>query len=294
MAGKYRDLWYFSCKYLFSFLPDVFYHNVLGFIMHKRFHVKYTWMNIKEPETFSEKLQYLKVNPVSPNIMQLADKYDVRYFVKEKVGEKVLIPLVGKGIYNSLEDLDLDILPNQFVLKLTKGSGYNVICLDKEKLNVKTLNSKIEKWLKINPFFMSRESQYRGKSRIITEKLLDHNITDYKFFCFNGKVKFIELISDRSGEQKKVFYDLDWNKLPFTTGGASTVFVDEVNKPSNFDELVSVANKLAEEFAFVRVDLYSHQNKVYFGELTFYPAGGYTPITPKQWDLELGKMINLK
>lgn len=291
MAGKYRNYWYFICKNLFSLLPDVLYHNVLGFIMHKRFNISYKWMDINKPKTFSEKLQYFKKYPISSDLVQLTDKYSVRDYVKEKVGEDVLIPLIGKGIYNTLDEINFDELPNEFVLKLTKGSGYNLICTDKQLLNKQDFFNTINKWLSIDPFYMSRESQYKGKSRIIIEKLLDSNITDYKFFCFNGVVEFVELICDRSIEQRKMFYDLDWNKLPFTTGGGKHDINDNIEKPDNFNELVSIANKLAKDFLFVRVDLYSHKNSVYFGELTFYPSGGYTPIIPKYWDTKLGEMI---
>src|SRR5690606_7204354 len=128
--------------------------------------------------------------------------------------------------------------------------------------------------LSVNPYFMSRESQYKGKPRIVIENLLDSNITDYKFFCFNGKVEFVELIYDRTFEQKKIFYDLNWNKLPFTTGGGGHVVDEKLEKPSNFLKMVEVANNLAKDFSFVRVDLYSHNNFIYFGELTFYPSGG--------------------
>lgn len=292
MAGSYRNIWYTSCKYLFSFLPDTLFHNVLGFVMHKRFRAKYTWMNIHNPQTFSEKLQYLKLHPISENLVELADKYDVRKYVEETIGEEYLIPLEGKGIYNNVEDINFDELPNEFVIKLTKGSGYNIICKNKKELDLHKTKNQLNNWLKINPYYMSREAHYKGKSRIIIEKMLDYNITDYKFFCFNGKIEFVELISDRAGELKKMFYDLNWNKLNFTTG-TPIVNSEEIPKPENFDDLVKVANQLAQDFKFVRIDLYTHQNKVYFGELTFYPAGGYTPITPKEWDRKLGDLIKL-
>lgn len=292
MAGSYRNVWYTACKNFFSFLPDSLFHNVLGYVMHKRFKAKYIWMNINNPKTFSEKLQYFKLHPISDNLVELADKFDVRKYVGEKIGEDYLIPLVGKGIYDKVEDINFDELPNQFVIKLTKGSGYNIICKDKRDLDLVAIKHQLNHWLKINPYYMSRESHYLGKSRIIVEKMLDYNITDYKFFCFDGKVEFVELISDRAGELKKLFYDLDWNKLNFTTG-VPVLNSETIAKPKNFEDLVKVAKLLAKDFKFVRVDLYTHENKVYFGELTFYPAGGYTPITPKEWDRKLGDLIKL-
>lgn len=291
MAGRYRNLWYWTCKYCFSCLPNILYHNLLAFIMHKRFHVKYHWMNIKHPQTFSEKLQYLKSHPVSPYENILADKYEVRDYIKNKIGEQYLVPLEGNGIYNKVEEINFDSLPNEFVLKLTKGSGYNIICNDKRQLDYSRTAIILKKWLKINPYYMSREEQYKGRSRIMCEHMLEYNITDYKFFCFDGKPMYVELYIDRQKDHKKIFYDMNWIRQPFTT--ANDKFDIEVEKPDEFDELYSVAKKLAEDFLFVRVDLYVHDRRVYFGELTFYPAGGYTPITPREWEYKLGNLIKL-
>lgn len=291
MAGRYRNLWYFVCKYFFSVLPDSLYHNTLAFIMHRRFGVQYHWMNIRNPKTFSEKLQYLKTHPVSPYEEKFADKYSVREYIREKIGEEYLIPLVGDGVYDNADTIDLSSLPNEFVLKLTKGSGYNFICTDKSKVESSKLKKMISGWLKVKPYYMSREAQYKGKPRIVCEKMLEYNITDYKFFCFQGIPTYVELFIDRQKEHKKVFYDMNWNRMPFTTGNDHSNI--EVEKPFVWDELVYVAKKLSEDFAFVRVDLYVHDNHVYFGELTFHPAGGYTPITPREWDYKLGNMINI-
>jgi len=292
MAGKYRNIWYYTCKYCFSVLPDSLFHNLLGWIMHKRFKAKYHWMNIYHPQTFSEKLQYLKKHPVSFNESILADKYDVREYIKNKIGEKYLVPLECKGVYDNAKDINFNDLPNVFVLKLTKGSGYNIICNDKATLNYKATLNKLTKWLNINPYYMSREEQYKGKSKIICEKMLEYNITDYKFFCFGGEPTYVELFVDRQGEYKKVFYDMNWRRMPFTTANDHHRIVD-IEQPQEFEELYRIAKLLAEEYSFVRVDLYVHDNNVYFGELTFYPAGGYTPITPREWEYILGDLINL-
>lgn len=131
MAGKYRNLWYSTCKYGLSLLPDTLFHNAVGLIMHKRFHAPFHWLNTKRPRTFSEKLNWLKTHPVVPNEAELADKYDVRDYIKRTIGEQYLVPILG--VWDNAEDIDFDKLPNQFVLKLTKGSGYNLICNDKAK-----------------------------------------------------------------------------------------------------------------------------------------------------------------
>ena len=296
MAGKYRNLYYNLNKYVFSILPDTLYHNILGWIMHKRFRVKYHWMNIKQPKTFSEKLQWLKKNGPRELKTRLADKYEVREWVKEKIGKEYLVDLLplskdGEKAITKIEDIDFDQLPNEFVLKLTKGSGFNIICNNKDKLDITKTKKTLADWLKINNYYLSREPQYKGENKIICEKMLEYNITDYKFFCFNGQPTFVELYIDRFGCHRKVFYDMDWQKVGFTTANDS--MEGTAIKPKEFDEMVSVAKELSKGWTFVRVDLYVHDGKVYFGEMTFHPAGGYTPITPREWEYKLGEKILL-
>lgn len=287
MAGRCRNLWYKTCKYGLSLLPDVLFHNTVGFIMHKRFHVPFHWMDIKHPKTFSEKLNWLKTHPVASNEAELADKYDVRDFIKRTIGEQYLIPILG--VWDNADDIDFDKLPNQFVLKLTKGSGYNLICNDKSKLNLKQTRKMLSEWLNVNCFYFSREPQYKGKNKLVAEEMLEYNITDYKFFCFHGKPLYIELYIDRFGNHKKLFCDMDWNIAGFTT--ANDVVKGSLEKPKEFEEMKDVALKLCKGMAFVRVDLYLHNGRIYFGEMTFCPAGGYTPITPREWEYKLGDMI---
>ena len=289
MAGVYRNLWYKTCKYGLSWLPDTLFHNAVGLIMYKRFHVPFHWMNTKKPRTFSEKLNWLKTHPVVTNEAELADKYDVRDFIKRTIGEQYLVPILG--VWDNADDIDFDKLPNQFVLKLTKGSGYNLICNNKAKLNIKQTRKMLSDWLKVNCYYFSREPQYRGKSKLVAEEMLEYNITDYKFFCFNGEPKFVELYIDRFGDHKKLFCYMDWHVAGFTT--ANDVAKVTVKQPKEFAEMKEVAKKLCKGMAFVRVDLYVHGGNVYFGEMTFHPAGGYTPITPREWEYKLGDMIKI-
>lgn len=296
MAGKYRNAYYALNKYVFSALPDSLYHNLLGWIMHRRFGVKYHWMNIKHPKTFSEKLQWLKKNGPANEKSILADKFDVRRHVEKILGKEYLvdlIPLNKKGdlAVTDVNRIDFDSLPSQFVLKLTKGSGFNIICSDKSKLDIEKTRKTLTQWLNVDNYYLSREPQYKGENKIICEKMLKYNITDYKFFCFDGKPEFVELYMDRFGNHRKLFYTMDWAKAGFTTGGDSTE--GETAKPSRFDEMVEIAAKLSKGFPFVRIDLYEHDGHVYFGEMTFHPAGGYTPITPRDQEYKLGDMINL-
>lgn len=285
----HRNLWYFVCKYVLSLLPDTLFHNAVGYIMHKRHHATYHWMDIKHPKTFSEKLNYLKTHPVVANETDLADKYEVRDFVKQTIGEQYLVPILG--VWSNADEVDFSRLPEQFVLKLTKGSGYNLICSQKSELNICETKKMLRDWLKINCYYFSCEPHYKGKSKLIAEQMLEYNITDYKFFCFNGIPKYVELYADRFGNHKKVFYDMNWHRAGFTT--ANDVTDAEIEKPAAFAEMKEVATKLCEGMKFVRVDLYVHNAKVYFGEMTFHPAGGYTPITPREWEYKLGDMIDL-
>ena len=296
MAGKYRNLYYGLNKYVFSLLPDPAYHNLLGWIMHKRFGIKYHWMHIDKPRTFSEKLQWLKTHGDIELKTQLADKYDVRDFVKKRIGDAHLVELLplnknGDHSITDINDLDWDLLPNQFALKLTKGSGFNIICGDKSKLSRSKVLMQLDKWLAVNNYYLSREPQYKGENKIVAEKLLKYNITDYKFFCFDGIPTFVELYIDRLGNHRKVFYDMNWKKAGFTTAGDS--MDGEAEMPEVFPEMVEIARKLSKGFPFVRVDLYENEGKVYFGEMTFHPAGGYTPITPREWEYKLGNMIKI-
>lgn len=289
MAGIYRNVWYKTCKYVLSLLPDILFDNAVGYIMYKRFHVKYHWLNAKHPKTFSEKLLWLKKHPVVPNEAELADKFEVRKFIKNTIGEDYLVPLLG--VWDDASCINFDELPQQFVIKLTKGSGYNLICNNKDELDYSKTQKMLKDWLKVNCYFFSREPQYKGKNKLIAEKMLEYNITDYKFFCFNGVPKYVELYIDRLGNHKKVFYDMNWQIAGFTT--ANDVEKISVDRPVEFEEMRRVAQVLSKGMAFVRVDLYIHDKKVYFGELTFHPAGGYTPITPREWEYKLGELITV-
>lgn len=299
MAGLYRNLYYNLNKYLFSCLPDRLYHNLLGWIMHCRFGVKYKWMNIVHPRTFSEKLQWLKTHSDIELKSKLADKFEVRQHVKELVGERYLIdllPLNSFGDYSatSTSEIEWDILPNQFVLKLTKGSGYNIISKDKSELDKENVMKQIRKWLKVNNYYLSREPHYKGTGKIIVEKFLEYNIKDYKFFCFNGEPYMFKVDINRFNNHRANYYDMHWNLLDINENGCPRDPNVKLAQPKEFEEMVEVAKKLAKDWKFVRVDLYVHKNKVFFGEMTFHPAGGYTPLTPRDWEYKLGDMILLE
>lgn len=298
MPGKYRNLYYGLNKYVFSILPDTLYHNLLGWIMHRRFGVKYHWMNIKHPMTFNEKLQWLKTHSDIELKSKLADKFDVRAHVRKCIGEKYLVELLplnsnGDLSVNSWEKIEWDYLPNQFALKLTKGSGFNIICKNKSELDKDIVLTQIKRWLDINNYYLSREPQYKGKNKIIAEKLLEYNIKDYKFFCFGGEPFMFKVDANRFSGHRANYYDLNWNLLDINEGGCPNDPTAVISRPKEFEEMVDVSRKLAHGWPFVRIDLYVHDRKVFFGEMTFHPAGGYTPLTPTEWGQKLGSLIKI-
>lgn len=298
MAGKYRNLYYALNRYIFSVLPDAFYHNLLGWIMHKRAGVKYHWMNIKEPRTFSEKLQWLKSHGDIQLKSRLADKYDVRDWVVGRIGDDHLahiLPLNKNGdLYvTDVDKIDWESLPEQFALKLTKGSGYNIICKNKSLLDKERTLRKLKEWLKVENYYLSREPQYKGQNKIICEQLLEYNIRDYKFFCFDGEPKFLKVDVDRFGDHHANYYDMDWNLLELNEILCSRNPNIIIEKPQQFDKMLSIVRKLAAGFKFVRVDLYEHAGQIFFGEMTFIPAGGYTPLLPREWEYKIGDTLQL-
>ena len=256
-------------------------------------------LNLKNPQRFTEKLQWYKLNYRNPIMHQCVDKYEVRKYVKSKGLEDILNELYG--IYNSTKEIDYSKLPNKFVLKTTAGGGGNntIICEDKQKYDINKNNKMIDEWLRINTKkSVSREWAYEGlNNRIIIERILEGNddnlsgINDYKFFCYNGKVEYIVFDGDRYVKHKRNFYDKDWNYIDIDTD--CDKMGDSIEKPKMLEEMKKVAEKLAEDFPFVRVDLYCINNKIYFGELTFYPWGGYVKYNPDEFDYELGKKFEL-
>ncbi|MBD5202637.1 MAG: glycosyl transferase [Bacteroidales bacterium] len=255
-------------------------------------------MDIEKPTTFSEKIQWLKKHGLTETESLLADKYDVRKYVEEKIGSEYLIELLplnsnGQTVVDNERNIDWNILPDQFALKLTKGSGFNIICADKSKLTEDDVKNMLHNWLKVNNYYLSREPHYKGKNKIIAEKLLEYNIKDYKFFCFGGEPFMFKVDVDRFVDHRANYYDMDLSLLDLDEGGCPRDPDNKFEKPDNFDEMVEVARKLSEGWPFVRIDLYVHAGKVYFGEITFHPAGGYAPLSPREWEYKLGEKIKI-
>ena len=273
----------------FNWMPDSLYLKMI-------FRAKLSYsLNLKNPKTFNEKVQWLKINDCKPIYTQLADKYEVRKFVAEKIGEEYLIPLLG--VWDSADEIDFSTLPSQFVLKCNHDSGGIVICTDKATFDIKTARNKLNKHLKRNFYYVCREQQYKNiKPRIICEKyMVDESGTelkDYKIFCFNGKPKVIQVNYDRFINGKKNLYDIEWNYIPV----AMTYPTDPnviINKPSKLEEMLHLAKILSKDYSFVRVDFYSIDDKIYFGELTFTPAAGFGKFEPEEFDFEMGSWLEL-
>lgn len=252
-------------------------------------------LNLKNPERFTEKLQLYKMKYRNPNMLRCTDKYEVRSYVEEKGLGKYLIPLIG--IYDRVNEIDFNTLPNQFVAKTTDGGGGNQVLVVKDKLQLSSIDfvNRLNNWMSMpKPKPIGREWAYENQypRRILIEQLIgdgkSKDIPDYKFFCFNGVPRYCQVIQNRSTKETIDFYDLDWNHMPFyglNPKGCPAA------KPQKFDEMIEVAKKLSCEYPFARIDLYGIASKVYFGEITFYPASGYGVFTPDEWDGKMGEMF---
>ncbi len=251
-------------------------------------------LDLDNPKTFNEKIQWLKLYDNSPLKTKLADKYLVREWIKNQIGEEYLIPILG--VWNNFDEIDFDKLPDEFVLKANHGSHWNIIVKDKSKFNKDKAKKKFDKWMKRDYAFKAGlELQYRGiEPKITAEKYMaDSNgeLNDYKIICFNGEPKFVWVDCGRYSEHTKNIYDLNWNLQPFTM--TYPVSKNDIPKPKNLDKMIELAKKLCQDFAFVRVDFYNVDGTIYFGEMTFTSMSGTDKFKPEKYDLELGKMLKL-
>lgn len=252
-------------------------------------------LNLKKVSTFNEKLQWLKLHDRKEIYHTMADKYEARGFVKEKIGEDYLVPLLG--VWDKPEDVTLEGLPKEFVLKCTHDSQSIVVCKDKEKLDFRKAIEMLGQGLKVNYYALGREWAYKGiQPKIVAEKLLvdesGDDLKDYKVFCFHGEPKFIQIDYDRFKGHKRRFYSTHWQKLDF-----KITYEDDKNlvipKPQCLQEMLEVSRTLAKDVPFLRVDWYIVENKLYFGEMTFYPGCGFEPIEPYSKDEEWGTWISI-
>ena len=253
-------------------------------------------LNLRNPKTFNEKLQWLKLNDRKPEYTNTVDKYEVRKYIAEKIGEEYLIPLLG--VWDKYEDIDFEQLPNQFVLKPNHTSGNVYICKDKSKINYKELEKEVNSWLKREYYWVHREWPYKNiKPRIICEKyMVDESgveLKDYKFMCFNGDVRcsFVGLNRNSPSGLNVDFYDLDWKPMPFERHYPNSGLI--IPKPQNYNKMIKISELLSKDIIFVRVDFYETNGRLYFGELTFFPGSGFEEFTPEYFDYLLGSWIEL-
>lgn len=253
-------------------------------------------LNLNNPRTFNEKLQWLKIHDRNPQYTKMVDKYEVKKYVADLIGDKYIIPLLG--VWDNFDDIDFSSLPDSFVLKCTHDCGGLVIVKDKSKLDVMSAKKKIQSSMKRNYYWMSREWPYKNvKPRIIAEQyMVDDSGTelrDYKFLCFNGKVRSIFTCTERFSSLglKVTFFNPNWEEMPFERHYPKSQV--PIQKPHCLDEMKKLAEILSKDIPFVRVDFYEVNRHVYFGELTFYPGGGLEEFTPSCWDKVFGDWIEL-
>lgn len=254
-------------------------------------------LDLKDPKTYSEKLQWLKLYNRRPEYTAMVDKYEAKKYVADIIGEEYIIPTLG--VWDRFEDINFETLPDQFVLKCTHDSGGLAICKDKAEFDLEKARKKIERSLKRNFFHAHREWPYKNvKPRIIAEQYMEDSVTaelrDYKFFCFDGEVKALFIATERASateETKFDFFDADFVHLDFTNGHPNAVTMPE--KPQCFELMKELARKLSDGIPHARIDFYEVDGKVYFGEITFYHWGGMMPFDPPEWDRTFGDWIKL-
>lgn len=275
---------------LYPYLPDE-----LALKLCFKHYVGYR-LDLKNPRSYNEKLQWLKLHDKHSEYTQMVDKVEAKKYVANIIGDKYIIPTLT--VYDNVEDIDWDNLPEQYVMKTNHGCGRMIICKDKSKVDINEAKAMLTRALKHDYSKYNREYPYKCvKRRILVEKYMEDEtgeLRDFKFFCFGGKPYCLFVASDRSKkdtETKFDFYDMDWNLLPFTNGHPNSG--KKMEKPKNFELMKELAEKLSVGIPHVRVDFYNINGDIYFGELTFFHWSGIVPFEPVEWDYKLGDMIQL-
>lgn len=286
-------------------------NNLLNYYLHKHLplenqkwymrqlfykNLKY-FPNFDNPKTFNEKIHWLKLYYQNPLITKCCDKYAVKDYVKEVLGsDEYTVPTIA--VYNSVNEIDFDKLPDKFVLKVNWSSGYNIIVKDKSFIDIEFVKAQLNQWIQFynNSYFMNFNWGYKNmKPQIYVEEYIeqmDGAVNDYKFYCYNGEPKNLFVATNRFTKLTFDFYDINWKHLPFTYGGCPNS-KKTIQKPKKFDKMVEIARKLAKPFPFVRVDFYEIGDKVMVGEMTFYSGGGLLQFEPREWDYKMGEFIEL-
>lgn len=280
-------------------------HKMSPFIKNDELYLKIVYwlsmgkrLNLKNPTTFNEKLQWLKLYNRKPEYTVMVDKVKAKEYVAKIIGEEHIIPTLG--VWDDPAEIDFDKLPNQFVLKCSHDSGGLVICRDKAKLDKDKAQKRIEFCLKRNYYIATREYPYKDvPHKILAEKYMTNNggteeLTDYKFFCFNGHVDCVMVCIDRHiGDTKFYFFNREWKLLRLNPRGIAAPEGFTIPKPANMDEMFDMASKLSQGIPFVRVDLYDINNRIYFGEMTFFPDSGCDPNLLPETDKYFGNLLHI-
>ncbi|MBO1003216.1 ATP-grasp fold amidoligase family protein [Pseudogracilibacillus auburnensis] len=278
-------------KRVFNWLPDKYYLKLLywGETGEK--------LNLVNPQKYNEKLQWLKLYNRKPEYTKYVDKYAVRSYISEIIGDEYLTPIIG--VYNSIDEIDWNSLPDKFVLKCTHGSSANIICTNKNELNIKDAKEKLNKWMKKNWYWFGREWPYKQvRPRIICEKFIEQSdgdeLRDYRFFCFNGEPKFITVDFSITNKEKtrRNLYDLEWNLMDEEISYPKELGI-KVKKPERLCEMISLSKKLSENIPHLRVDFYYIKEKIIFGEMTFFHQSGMGKFRPTKFDNQLGEWLKL-
>lgn len=279
-------------------------NRVGRFVSDEKF-VKWTYyltfrkkLDLDNPQTFNEKLQWLKLYDRREEYTQMVDKCEAKKFVANLIGEEYIIPTLG--VYDSFDEIDFDKLPNQFVLKCTHNSGGIIICRNKASLDIPKARRQMTKWLKKNPFWSNREYPYKNiKPRIIAEQYMTNDdsspeLTDYKFFCFDGYVDCVMVCLERHlNDTKFYFFNKDWELLRLNIRGKNAPEGFTIPKPKTMDEMFEIASHLSKGMRYVRIDLYEIRGHVYFGEYTFFPDSGLDPNLLPETDVHFGNLVQL-
>ena len=253
-------------------------------------------LHLRHPKRFTEKIQWLKLYDRKPEYTMMVDKSAVKNYVSDKIGGKYVIPTIG--VWTDAQDIEFEKLPSKFVLKTNNGGGSNsvLVCRDKSALDMNAVRCRFNNALNTSIYQFYREWPYKDVSpRIFAEQLIETNfgsdLPDYKFFCFNGEPEYCQVIRNRTKNETIDFFDKNWIHQDFCGLNPAVRCGGFVDKPINYDEMLSIASNLSQGIPFLRVDLYNVMGKIYFGELTFYPASGLGRFTPEVWDFILGSKI---
>ena len=253
-------------------------------------------LDLEHPKTYTAKLQWLKLHDRKDIYTVYADKVAVRDYIAEKLGEDYLVPIFG--VYNNVDEIDWNLLPQRFVLKCSHGSGCNIICTDKSNLDVKNAKTKLTAWMNHSWFWFGREWAYKNITpRIICERFIESSQgetpNDYKFLCFNGEPRLMQLHMNRYKSNYTMdYYDMNWNKTEISKRGTA-VSEESAPKLKNFERMKEIARFLAKDTYFSRIDFYDVDGKIYFGEITFFPTSGFSPFDNYEDDLMMGNYICL-